>query len=371
MKTTVIIPAAGSGTRMNTEINKLFLPISGDKCVLFHTLNAFILHPLVDDLVIACKNDEKAEIENVLSTLNATKPVKIVEGGETRAHSVMNALSYVSSDVVLVHDGARPFIDADTITRVIEGVKEHGAVIPVVPVQDTVKKVAGNKVTATLSRDELALVQTPQGFLTKNLKLAYQKSDLSKPFTDDASIYEQFGEVFVVDGDKRNLKITTPQDLPKEYRSGVGFDAHRFETGRALILGGITVPHEKGLLGHSDADVVLHALMDAILSALHLRDIGYHFPCTPEFKDASSVDLLNRVLAFVKEKNAEIVNVSIVIVAEKPKLSPVIDDISCNLARLLNISYDRVSLTATTTEKLGFTGREEGIASEAVVLLKI
>ncbi len=371
MKITVIIPSAGSGTRMKTNKNKLFLPLSDGKSILSHTIEKFLTHSAIDEIIIPCKDCDRENIQKILSEFSTNKNVLLVKGGETRTDSVQNALNITQSDIVLIHDGARPFVTHEVIDRVIDGVKLHGAVIPVIPPQDTVKESENGYITKTLSRDSLALVQTPQGFVTEKLKYAYSIISPNEIYTDDSSVYEKIGKVFVVRGDKNNIKLTTPEDKPKEIHAGVGFDAHRFEEGRQLILGGVTVPHDKGLLGHSDADVVLHALMDALLSAVHLRDIGFHFPCTPEFKDISSVELLKRVLKMLEEKQAEIINASIVIVAEKPKLSPYIDVISKNIAFLLGIPENNVSLTATTTEKLGFTGREEGIATEAIVSVKV
>ena len=369
MKTDVIIPSAGSGTRMNKSLNKLFLPL-GDGCVLEKTFRAFLSHPDIQNLIVPCREEDQTFIHSIIEKLGANDRIICVLGGKTRTESVLNALREVKTQNLLIHDGARPFIDSDTITRVIQKTIECGACIPVLPPHDTVKEVKDNVVLSTLTRENLALVQTPQGFNTQKLIFAYQNRREGVVYTDDASVYEEIGQVHVVLGNADNIKLTTPNDVKKEYLSGVGFDAHRFEKGRDLILGGIKIPHDKGLLGHSDADVVLHALMDALLSSVHERDIGYHFPCTEEFKDISSVELLKRVLKILQTHDAEIVNASIVIVAEKPKLSPHINEIGENIAKLLGISSQKVSLTATTTEKLGFTGREEGIACEAIVSVR-
>lgn len=364
----VIIPSAGSGTRMNCEKNKLFLPLRDGKCVLYHTISKFDRAD-VGRIIIPHRELDAEEIKAVISQFPHLNVVTLV-GGATRTETVSLSLSYVTADTVLIHDGARPFVTKEVIDRVKDCAKLKGACIPVVKPFDTVKVIDGDKTVATLDRNTIALVQTPQGFNSQKLKEAYRQIG-NKSYTDDASVYEEVGTVFTVDGDVKNLKITTPSDLNGDVRVGVGFDAHRFSHDRPLVLGGITVPSSKGLLGHSDADVVLHALMDAILSSIHMRDIGYHFPCTPEFKDASSVDLLKKVLSFLKDKGGVITYVSIVIVAEKPKLSPYIDAISNNIANLLGVANHQVSLTATTTEKLGFTGREEGIASEAICTVRI
>lgn len=369
MKIDVIIPSAGSGSRMGIEENKIFLPLSDGKSVLYHTLSAFCLLDYVSEIIIPCKEVDRDRIEQIASEFTSKKIV-IVKGGATRTESVKNALGKTSSDYVLVHDCARPFVTKDLIDRVKEKMLEFGSAIPVLTPSDTVKKVEGDKVCATLDRDSLALVQTPQGFDTKKLKIAYDSLGEEK-VTDDASVYEKLYEVCVVEGEKSNIKITTKEDLKKEQRVGVGFDAHRFEKGRDLYLGGVKIDSEYGLLGHSDADVLLHAIMDALLSSVHLRDIGVQFPCTPEYKDVSSVKLYQKVMDMLKDKGAKIVNISAVIVAEKPKLSPHIEKIAKNIATLSGISEQNVSLSATTTEKLGFTGREEGIASEAICLVEI
>lgn len=365
----VIIPSAGSGTRMKSEKNKLFLPLPDGKCVLYHTLTKFARED-VGRIILPHRECDREEIEKVISEFKNLDIVTLV-GGSTRTKTVTLALNHVSADTVLIHDGARPFVTKEVIDRVLANVAKTGACIPVVPPTDTIKVTDGKKVIGSIDRDTLSLVQTPQAFLTKSIREAYSKLSPDKVYTDDASVYEEIGTVYTVEGDRENKKITTPSDLPHEYRTGVGFDAHRFDETRPLILGGIRVPSDRGLLGHSDADVVLHALMDALLSSIHMRDIGYHFPCTPQYKNAKSTDLLKTVLEFLNERGAEIVNIAIVIVAEKPKLSTHINAISDNIANLVSVSPDRVSLTATTTEKLGFTGREEGIACEAVCTIRI
>lgn len=369
MQIDVIIPSAGKGARMQSAENKVFLLLEDKKNVLYHTLSAFCTIEYINTVFIPCRKDDEEKILEIAKNF-PSKNIVTVLGGETRADSVKNALALSSADYVLVHDAARPYVDRELIDRVKDKMIEKGAAIPVVSSIDTVKEVSNGEVVSTIPRDKLALVQTPQGFDTRLLKKAYESITSFDGITDDASLYEKVGKVYVVDGDKKNFKITTKDDLPKERRVGVGFDAHRFGEGRALYLGGVKIESAYGLLGHSDADVVLHAIMDALLSSVHLRDIGVQFPCTPEFKDISSVTLLERVMGMLEEKSAKVLNLSVVIVAERPKLAPYIDIISQNIARLIGISENNVSLTATTTEKLGFTGREEGIAVEAVCLVE-
>ncbi len=366
----VIIPSAGSGTRMKMKENKIFLPTKSGKSVLYYTLKAFCSLDFINNVYIPCRQEDEAKIIEISKDF-PSKNIVTVMGGKTRTDSVKNALQLSESDYVMIHDAARPYVSKRLITRVKDGMIENGAVIPVIPPADTVKDIEDGEVTFTLPRERLGLVQTPQGFRTEKLKEAYAKLKSTSGITDDASVYEKIAKVYVVDGEKGNVKITTQEDIIRENRVGVGFDAHRFEKGRDLYLGGVKIESEYGLLGHSDADVVLHAVMDALLSSVHLRDIGVQFPCTPEYKDISSVTLLERVLDMLSARGAEVSNVSVVIVAEKPKLSSHIDKISANIARLIGVPLDAVSLTATTTEKLGFTGREEGIAAEAVCIVKI
>ncbi len=365
----IIIPSAGSGTRMKSEKNKLFLTLSDGESVLYHTISKFIGLD-IGSIIIPHRECDKAEIDSICNKFPDLNFITLI-GGNTRSETVSLALQKVTADTVLIHDGARPFVTQDIIKSVYQKTLETGACIPVIRPCDTVKLVDGTTTTGSIDRDSLGLVQTPQGFDSNLIKKAYDNINPTKTYTDDASVYEEIGTVYTVDGDKSNVKITTPEDIPHQVRVGVGFDAHRFDPTRPLILGGLHIPYDKGLLGHSDADVVLHALMDAILSSLNMRDIGYHFPCTPEFKGAKSTDLLKKVLEFAKNRDATIEYVSIVIVAEKPKLSPHIVALSENIAKLLGITSSKVALTATTTEKLGFTGREEGIATEAIVTVRV
>lgn len=365
----VIIPSAGSGTRMKTNENKIFLKINGES-VLYHTLSTFSKIAGVKKVVIPCREQDGEKIKEIAKRFENLDTCLVI-GGQTRAESVKNALQKCDSEYVLIHDCARPFVTQEVIERVYQNTALRGSAIPVVPCSDTIKRVENNTVKNTEDRSTLFAVQTPQGFVTEKLKKAYEQTLLTEKITDDAQVYEKYFDVFTVDGDKKNIKITTSEDLPKTTVVGVGFDAHRFEKGRAMWLGGVKLDCEYGLLGHSDADVVLHAVMDALLSSVHLRDIGVQFPCTPEFKDVSSRHLFERVMEMLDKKGAEIVNISVVIVAEKPKLAKHIEKISESIAELAKIKPNQVSISATTTEKLGFTGREEGIATEAVCTVRV
>ena len=369
MSITVIIPSAGVGTRMKTKENKIFLSLDGES-VLYRTLSAFCGIDYIQKIVIPCREQDRARIEETAKRFENLDIVTVI-GGQTRAESVKNALQACDSKYVLIHDCARPFVSREVIDRVYNATKKYGAVIPVISVVDTIKKVGDNVVIENVDRRALKAVQTPQGFLTDKLKQAYSVCMDFDSVTDDSGVYENIGKVYTVDGDVKNVKITTQEDLPKKMQVGVGFDAHRFEKGREMWLGGVKLDCDYGLLGHSDADVVLHAVMDALLSSVHLRDIGVQFPCTPEFKDISSRVLFERVMEMLDEKGAEIVNISVVIVAERPKLAMHIEKMTESIANLAKIAPAQVSITATTTEKLGFTGREEGIATEAVCMVRV
>ena len=269
---------------------------------------------------------------------------------------------------VLVHDAARPFVTEDVVQEVIREAFDRGAAVPCVAVKDSLRENEGER-SRCVDRSRFFAVQTPQGFRKELLDEAYEKA-CKDGFsgTDDASLVERLGyNVEIVDGDYDNIKITTKEDLPMENRIGTGFDVHRLVEGRRLILGGVEIPYEKGLDGHSDADVLIHALMDALLGAAAMGDIGRHFPDTDDaYKGISSMKLLDRVNNILAENMYSIGNADITVIAQKPKLSPYIEKMRENVADVLGIGKDLINIKATTTEKLGFTGRGEGIAAEAV-----
>ena len=368
MKVTLLLPCAGKGSRAGLEKNKLLYKF-GDKTVLEITLSKFINSGLIDEYVVISSNDDFEEIRSILPD-----DVKVVIGGDTRTQSVKNALAVIESDLVLIHDGARPFVTSEVIADCIDKAKLKGSAIASVKNTDTVIK-SENRNTY-VGKDELYLVQTPQGFKTELIKKAYDLIG-RETFNDDGEIYQKYiGEITLSKGDKKNLKLTYPEDFEllkqKDFvRIGVGYDCHRLVEDRKLILGGVNIPHDKGLLGHSDADVLTHAIMDAMLSAVSERDIGYHFPDTDEkYRGANSMALLKEVKSIVENKGYKVNNVSAVIMAEKPKLLKFIPLISNNLAKSLDISVEDVGITATTLEGIGLVGREEGICVNASVTLK-
>ncbi len=368
MKTTLLLACAGKGARAGFNKNKLLVDFDGT--VLEKTLNVFIDSKLIDDYVVVVSSEDQSFVADTLPPF-----VKVVAGGQTRTDSVKNALAIVEDGIVLIHDGARPFVDKDIIARAIESVKKYGSALTAFPSRNTICLSDGELVKDYLGKSELYSVQTPQAFFAKDIKKAYELAG-DKVFNDDGEVYKTYiGDLHLVLGSAKNVKLTFKEDFeklaPSEYRFGTGFDCHRLVENRRLVLGGITIPHDKGLLGHSDADVLAHAVMDAILSALSLRDIGYHFSDKdPKYKDADSMKLLDIVLDMIKEKGYKVDSVSACIMAEKPKLLCHIPTITENLAKALGVSENKVGISATTLEGLGFVGREEGICTHATATLK-
>lgn len=372
-KVWVIIGAAGTGKRMKAALPKQFLTIGG-KTILASTVEKFLASPLTDEVVITASSDYVDKVEEILRDDGISSRVSVTEGGQERQDSIMKGLQFIKKkgcrddDIVLVHDGVRPFVSEDLIERVVRTVSEKGAVIPGVMPKDTIR----DRKQGTLDRSQLVLVQTPQGFRYGLLLKAYEKAmDQGFYGTDDAGLVERLGEkVEIVEGEYENIKITTPEDLKMENRIGHGYDVHRLVEGRKLILGGVEIPYEKGLDGHSDADVLIHALMDSMIGAAAMGDIGKLFPDTDDsYKGISSMILLDKVCQALRDKGFSFVNVDVTVICQRPKLSPYIDEMRKNISDALGIDIGRVSVKATTTEKLGFAGRGEGIAAEAVSLL--
>ncbi len=368
MKVSLILACAGKGQRAGFEKNKLLVKTDSPKTVLERTLNAFTDSGKIDEYVVTASKDDFDEISSILPSY-----CKIVLGGKTRTQSVKNALKEVTGDIVLIHDGARPFVSKKIICDCIEKATEFGGAIPVIPCRDTIVKAGGYTVKNYLGKNELFSVQTPQGFKANLIIDAYARAG-DKVFNDDGEIYvEYIGELATFDGDIKNVKLTFKEDFASPtYRFGTGFDCHRLVENRKLILGGVAIPHDKGLLGHSDADVLTHAIMDAILSASANRDIGYHFSDKdPAYKDADSMKLLEKVIEMTTNLGYRVDGVSASIMAEKPKLLNHIPTITKSLAKALDLPIDKVGVSATTLEGLGFVGREEGICVHATATLKV
>ncbi|MDU2065194.1 MAG: 2-C-methyl-D-erythritol 4-phosphate cytidylyltransferase [Sporomusaceae bacterium] len=375
---TAIIAAAGQGKRMGLKRNKLFVPLFHEP-ILVQTARVLASVALIDSLVIVAEKNEIDEIHTMLQEAALAKPWKIIAGGSERQYSIANALNSLTDDgLAVIHDGARPLIDPATIVSAIERAKVVKAVVVGVPVKDTIKEVVAGKIQATPDRKRLWAVQTPQVFDTALLKKAYEAAARDGVLgTDDASLVERLGvAVEMVEGKYENIKITTPEDLtvaraflqqPVLPRVGFGYDVHAFCEGRPLILGGVEIPYSLGLKGHSDADVLLHAIKDALLGAAGLGDIGRHFPDTdPRYKGISSLILLEEVFSLLEQEGYYVHNIDATIIAEAPKMAPHIAAMNQKIATALHIAIKQVNIKATTTEKLGFTGRQEGIAAQAI-----
>jgi 2-C-methyl-D-erythritol 4-phosphate cytidylyltransferase/2-C-methyl-D-erythritol 2,4-cyclodiphosphate synthase len=376
-----IIAAGGRGLRFGSDQPKQLLSLGG-RSILERSVDAFRNCDVIDDVVVALPPEL---VESPPSSLFvAGKRIEIVAGGARRQDSVAHAFARVvdRADVVVIHDAARPFVTDETIRRTVAAAAASGAAIAAMPALDTVKRAGANGViTGTLPREEIYLAQTPQAFRTSVLKEALA---LGSDATDEAMLAEQAGHpVQIVEGDPRNMKITTPADLAMAerllsisspatvtMRIGNGYDLHRLVADRPLILGGVSIPFEKGLLGHSDADVICHAVTDAVLGAVGAGDVGRHFPDTdPAWKGANSVELLRQAMGFVKNAGYGVVNVDVVVIAQRPKLVPYIDAIRANLAGALECEPSQVSVKGKTNEGVDSMGAGESIATHAVALL--
>ena len=374
-KVTAVIVAAGRGTRFGGDLPKQFLKIE-NRTVLEMAIEPFQSHPMVDALIVASSEEYVELCSRICERFDKMNAVVI--GGAQRQDSVRACLDRTDEGLVLIHDGARPFVTAQVIDRVIEGAYNQGACVPCVPVKDTVRQTENVKCTSsvTLERSSLFCVQTPQGFDTELIRRAYIKAEEDGFIgTDDGVLAERLGAgVAIAEGDYANIKITTREDLPRmetgDIRIGSGYDVHQLTEGRKLVLGGVEIPFERGLLGHSDADVLLHALMDALLGAAALGDIGKHFPDTDEkYRGISSIRLLEKVKSLISDAGYTVGNTDITVIAQKPKIAAYIPAMRKNIADTLGIGIERVNVKGTTTENLGFVGRCEGIACEAVCVL--
>lgn len=370
-----LIVAAGHGTRAGEGLPKQYRLLA-QRPVLRRTVEAFAAHPSIDRIAVVISPAHADLYRACIGDLDLLPPVV---GGDTRQASVLAGLRAIAPfgpDRVLIHDAARALVTADEITAVCRALDTHDAAIPVLPAADTLKQVKAGRIEATLPREHVALAQTPQGFRFAPILAAHERAG-QQHATDDAAIAEAAGmTVVTVPGSRYNMKLTTPEDFViaerllsphMAPRAGTGYDVHRFCAGDHVWLCGIRVPHSHGLEGHSDADVGLHALTDAILGAAALGDIGRHFPPTdPQWKGAPSHIFLAHAASLVRERGGRITNVDVTIVCELPKVSPHRDAMEQRVADILGIARTAVSVKATTTEGLGFTGRREGIAAQAI-----
>jgi 2-C-methyl-D-erythritol 4-phosphate cytidylyltransferase / 2-C-methyl-D-erythritol 2,4-cyclodiphosphate synthase len=376
-----LVVAAGRGTRLGEALPKQYLPLGG-KALLRHALDAFAAHPGIAALRVVYQPEDQALYDAAVAGLDLLPPVA---GGASRQDSVrlgLESLSGLAPARVLIHDAARPFVDAATIDRVLAALADVPGAIPALALSDTVKRAENSLVTATLDRAALWRVQTPQGF-RYDLILAAHRSCAGSTLPDDAAVAERAGlAVRLVAGAEENFKVTTPADLNRaervvasaqaDIRTGQGFDVHAFGPGDHLLLCGVRVAHDQALVGHSDADVGLHALTDAILGALGAGDIGMHFPPSdPQWRGAASHVFLRHAAGLVAAAGGSIAHVDVTVICERPKIGPHRDAMVRRISEILGIELRRVSVKATTTERLGFTGRGEGIAATAVATLRL
>jgi 2-C-methyl-D-erythritol 4-phosphate cytidylyltransferase/2-C-methyl-D-erythritol 2,4-cyclodiphosphate synthase len=384
MRVTAIIAAAGAGRRLGSAKPKQLLDIGGGS-MLQHSLKAFATHPRVRDIVVVLPPGSRVLALHGYDAAMGPA-LHVAEGGPRRQDSVANAFAHVDPDteIVLIHDAARPFVSAALIDRTIDAAAAHGAAIAAVRSRDTVKRVgAEGIIEETIPRETIYLAQTPQGFRRDVLAAAIAAGRSAVEATDEAALAERAGyRVHVVDGDPGNVKITTAEDLGDARRRlaaaegtlqsvGTGYDLHVLAEGRPLIVAGVTLPSSRGPLGHSDGDVACHAATDAILGAAALGDIGRHFPDTdPRWKDADSVALLREAARMVRDRGYTVGNLDVTVVLERPKIKDAIDEMRGRLASALGIDRDRVSVKGKTNEGVDAIGRGEAIAAHAVALLR-
>ena len=363
--------------------DKLLIPLCG-KSVIAHTVCAFKETGFFDEIIIISGNNGEAFREE-MKKHSLSDNISIIKGGATRGESSLIGITAARGDYVVIHDGARPLVTKEIIERTLSACIRSGGAAAGVKSKDTIKTVSDEKIIlSTVDREKAVLIQTPQAFLRAGIKEAYEKFGTNE--TDDCALMEKMGvKVEVVDGSYENIKLTTKEDIltaqgilksrnmggvDTRMRIGTGFDTHRLVEERSLIIGGVNIPYEKGLLGHSDADVLIHAVIDALFGAAALGDIGTHFPDTDEkYKGASSILLLEEAASLVREKGYEIGNIDTTIIAQTPKMAPYTDIMRENLACAMGIDKENVSVKAKSNENMGFTGRGEGIEARAVALL--
>jgi 2-C-methyl-D-erythritol 4-phosphate cytidylyltransferase / 2-C-methyl-D-erythritol 2,4-cyclodiphosphate synthase len=388
MTIAAIIVAGGNGLRAGGEIPKQYQLIGG-KPVVWWTLKAFLDHPEISYVQVVVGAGHEAMFAE------ATKGLKFppfVKGGQTRQDSCrlgVEACADINPQLVLIHDAARPFVSADLISQIIAKLQNNNAVVPGLPVADTMKYAPNGVITKTVDRSALWFAQTPQGFEYKAILTAHQKAATENQvgLTDDAAVAEYAGmKVHMIAGEVQNKKLTTGADVElanaeltqrmitmrPDIRTGQGIDFHVFEMGNAVTLCGVAIPHTHKLKGHSDADVALHALTDAILGAIGEGDIGTHFPPSDmQWKNAPSSIFVEKAMALLAARDGVLANVDITILAEAPKVSPHIPAMKAVLSPMLNIAIDRIAIKATTTETLGAIGRKEGMAAFAIATVRL
>ena len=371
MKVNVIIACGGSGQRSGLSFNKILAPING-KAIIHHTISKFYNIGEVTKIIIPATSEDICLIKAATVGIDSDNKIAYCNNGASRTLSIKSALTLVDADadIITIHDGARPFVATESILDSIQTALNCGSGISAYSTVDTIA-IANkyNQIELVPDRTTLFNIQTPQSFGANKIITAYSMIGEDDNFTDDSSVYaKHIGAPTLSHGSPENKKITFASDLQiaSDCYVGAGYDTHQLVTGRKLVLGGIDIPHPLGLLGHSDADVLTHAIMDALFSSCCERDIGVHFPDTDmQYKGIKSTILLEKCLQIIRAKGYEVKNISCVIMCEKPKLAKIIPIIIDNLATVMDISKDALMISATTTEGLGFVGREEGIAVSA------
>ena len=376
-----LVVAAGQGNRFGGPLPKQYLPLAG-ATVLRHAVSALTGHPRIAEVLVVIRPEDQTLFEQAVAGVAVLPPVG---GGATRQDSVrlgLEALAPRRPDRVLIHDGARPFPDEALVDRIIDGLDRAAAAIPCLPLSDTIKRAENDAIRETIDRSLLWRALTPQGFHFDAI-LAAHRAAVGRALTDDAAVAEAAGLApLVVAGSYDNLKITTPQDLAAaerliaarlgDIRVGQGFDVHPFAPGDHVSICGVKIPHSMSLAGHSDADVGLHALTDAVLGAIAAGDIGMHFPPSePRWRGAASDQFLRHAADLVRAQGGVVSAVDVTIICERPRIAPYRAAMVERVAAILHVATNRVSVKATTTEKLGFTGRSEGIAAQAVATVRL
>jgi len=375
-----LVVAGGRGSRFGGELPKQYRSLAGT-ALLRHSVETFCRHPHIDGVRVVIHPDDQALYDEAMHGLNLLPPCY---GGKERQDSArlgLESLAEIKPNRVLIHDAARPFVDAGTIERVIAALNDAAGAIAAVPVTDTLKRGDDGHIVGTVDRADLWRAQTPQGFRYDEI-LAAHRAVAGNSLTDDAAVAERAGlNVMLVQATEENFKVTTEEDLRRaerlldasiEQRVGTGFDVHHFGSGNHVMICGLRVEHSHGTVGHSDADVGLHALTDALLGTIGAGDIGSHFPPSdPRWKGAASERFLRHAASLVEARGGSIVNVDVTIICEKPKVGPHRDAMRQRLAEILGIAVERVSVKATTTDRLGFAGRGEGMAAQAAATVRL
>lgn len=377
-KIKAIIVSAGNGKRVGGDLPKQYLKIDGIP-ILAKTIQRFHEVDIIDEVIVVISQKHQKYFDKFILPI-IQKEVVIILGGKTRRESVYEGLKHTGSeDLVLIHDGARPFITYELIIKIINGVKHFGAAAPGMKVTDSIWEKNNKVISGVQNRDNFLKAQTPQGFFTKDIIKNYEK--VKKEPSDDVELAVNNGlKVRIVEGDEKNIKITTMNDIENinstsksflKIRTGIGYDVHAFEAGNELILCGLKIPFNKSLKGHSDADVGMHAITDAIYGAIAEGDIGTWFPPNDiKWKNSNSEVFLKHANSLLTKKGYVISNLDCTIICEEPKIQPYTQKMRINMENILQITKDRISIKATTTEKLGFTGRKEGIAVQAIITVQ-